>query len=579
VNLTLRNASVSLLAQGAFEQGTIASASNSNVTGVGVFNQINGSDLQFKGINSLNSFLTVQDNLTNKTVDLELKKDLLFTDPTFTGDKVTIGGAGTGVPVLYPILPATSNYDDPITTEISTSNPGNDNVDPYSVTFETPGPPFPDLPWWNVKYTSYFRLYHALSDGATGSIYYSRDGSNFTPCNMPDSVGQVRAIVFNELNNTFLAFRLGNNIGASPSVIQSNDGITWTHKTDGNTQATFVNKNIVDSTWLGGTRNRYIAVSSESPEVIVSTDTTGTNWSVVDIVGSRYDGVAYNPTSDIIVITGRNVTSTQGYIYSSNDGGATWTQRLLVSGVFNRCTYFQKRNRFVAVGNGEKIYWSDDGFTWTQSALGPLAGTLGADIWGITYTSSQFILATSSKIIWSNTGTSSTWVNLPLPPPYDVQNNWFGVAYSPERDEFIAISRNVGNNLIKFDSKGAPWRSFDQDNSFGWVSERSYSDSTGDYIGTTVTTTNTGSKAGEWIQYAFQSSEGPFDQIDISPVTSLISKPNVISLLESSDGVNWFVSIDSYTIVGTTIPLTNTTPRRYWRLVDLELHHTQLLVK
>ena len=50
--------------------GSVDGASNVGVGGVGVFHQKNGTTLEFKNINSVNSFLTVSDDGTNHEVDL-----------------------------------------------------------------------------------------------------------------------------------------------------------------------------------------------------------------------------------------------------------------------------------------------------------------------------------------------------------------------------------------------------------------------------------------------------------------------------------------------------------------------------
>ncbi|KAB7728127.1 hypothetical protein F5984_20490 [Rudanella paleaurantiibacter] len=63
-------------------QGDITAGVNFNTAGVGVFQAKSGTDLRFKGIRNASTKLTVTDNTTNRTVDLDVNDAALTVSTT-----------------------------------------------------------------------------------------------------------------------------------------------------------------------------------------------------------------------------------------------------------------------------------------------------------------------------------------------------------------------------------------------------------------------------------------------------------------------------------------------------------------
>ena len=64
--------------------GTVQSASNIGTAGVGVFKQLNGTDLEFKKINAGSSNITITDDTGNDELDIDLASDVTLTSLTAT---------------------------------------------------------------------------------------------------------------------------------------------------------------------------------------------------------------------------------------------------------------------------------------------------------------------------------------------------------------------------------------------------------------------------------------------------------------------------------------------------------------
>lgn len=111
---------------------SVTSASNENVDGVGVFKQLSGTNLEFKGIKSESSSLSVTNDATNNTVDLTINdafidhdaltnfiadehinwkstSENLTTTGTVDAGKVLVGPSGSGTEELQVVSSGTRN--------------------------------------------------------------------------------------------------------------------------------------------------------------------------------------------------------------------------------------------------------------------------------------------------------------------------------------------------------------------------------------------------------------------------------------------------------------------------------------
>lgn len=155
-------------------------------------------------------------------------------------------------------------------------------------------------------------------------------------------------------------------------------------------------------------------------------------------------------------------------LYSSTDGGATWTARAHNMGIaVGPCAIVWTGSRFVAVGNDTstavKATTSPDGVTWTLSALASgLAATSVSSV-DIAWDGSAVAVAipgqnTSNTIYTSPTGLSGTWTARTVPgsSSYTAGNSRLG---GGALGFVYTFASGNSNNLVYSTDHGATWAS------------------------------------------------------------------------------------------------------------------------
>lgn len=93
-------------------------------------------------------------------------------------------------------------------------------------------------------------------------------------------------------------------------------------------------------------------------------------------VTGLFRSVAYSPELDRLIAVGST-----GIVYSSDDGGVTWTQRYAASPTgYGAVAWLSGENTFVAVV-GTSVLFSPGGTIWTKSTVSALAGTTYNLVW------------------------------------------------------------------------------------------------------------------------------------------------------------------------------------------------------
>ena len=229
-----------------------------------------------------------------------------------------------------------------------------------------------------------------------GDIAYSSDGNNWIQVNALSIRNRWRSVTYGD--NKFVATSVGNsdnnyNINAAYST----DGINWTL-----TSMPF------NGSWPLVTygNGRFVSVSSKG---IAAYSTDGINWTQTTfpilLEGSNMISIAYG--NRMFVVAGycldRNANLKESSAAYSTDG-INWTQvSLPVSGNWAAIAY--GADKFVIVGrNGAPIIYSSDGITWYETTNPDI------DTYSMTYGANKFVaVGGGGRIQWSNDGIA--WTN------------------------------------------------------------------------------------------------------------------------------------------------------------------------
>ncbi len=199
-------------------------------------------------------------------------------------------------------------------------------------------------------------------------IFSSADGSHWVTNEIGTSdFGQIYYSFFTSgtsgNGNLIAGMALGNMFGLTPFLQSSSDGIHWT--LNFNAPVAFGG---VSGTYGNGT---YVIVGSQS----IYTSTDGVNWTdqqrpPTPPVGPRYNitGIAFSHGIYAAAASLNIIRSSDGLVYES----ITNSPELAALTTFS--------NKFVGVGNGGKIYVSDDGLSWTQRNSGTANSLRGITI-------------------------------------------------------------------------------------------------------------------------------------------------------------------------------------------------------
>ena len=236
--------------------------------------------------------------------------------------------------------------------------------------------------------------------GEGGAILHSNNGRKFSQRTPPGAYS-------GDYNNGWFSRRHRRFFLSGPNVLHASyDGLTWVvvNQSGSNTTATFNGMSEDDSGRIvGATVTDQLLYSDDVGESFVtpSTPPTVSNPSFLDVVwtGTQFvavvdnsaDGCATSPDGDVwtdrSVAAGtdalvwvthvpeldRLVSGGIAGVYTSDDGGSTWTLRsfdgTFTSGGIDGSGFSPYFNAVIAVGDTE-VQYSDDGVTWTSIELG-----------------------------------------------------------------------------------------------------------------------------------------------------------------------------------------------------------------
>ena len=219
--------------------------------------------------------------------------------------------------------------------------------------------------------------YVAVRSGGSVSNLYSNNGTTWSSSGIPGTV-DCRAIAHGLLDDGSSIAKVSKFVitGNGNTAAHSVDGITWT-------QSTMPSSKNWASVAYG--QGRFVAASASDNAIAISND--GEVW---DITATTATGgtscVAYG--KGLFVAT---KTASGNTIYTSSNGGVTWTERTLpATAVWTSVTW--GNNRFVAIANNSNSgAYSLDGITWTAMTIGSADGSSVAGYQKVKYGQGVFM--------------------------------------------------------------------------------------------------------------------------------------------------------------------------------------------
>lgn len=145
-----------------------------------------------------------------------------------------------------------------------------------------------------------------------------------------------------------------------------------------------------------------------APAEIAYTDDSGTTWTVVN-VGST-NGQFFNDSGALFAIDKSKIfaVTTGGYIYESNDAGASWTAResgVIGVGAYN-AVWFKDRFTGIAVGVSDLIAKTIDGGRTWSAATSPASGV---NLTTVNYNGLYWWIGTSNGRFYYSNNDGTTW--------------------------------------------------------------------------------------------------------------------------------------------------------------------------
>ncbi len=230
-------------------------------------------------------------------------------------------------------------------------------------------------------------------------------------------------------------------------IITSPDGITWTPRTNPNTNT---HAGICWSPSL----SLFVVVSSSGTGNRVITSPDGITWtSRTSANDNNWNAVCWSPSLSLFAAVASS-GSTNYRIMTSPDG-ITWTQILTSSNGLDAITWSPELGMFSVVGSSYQQLYSYDGINWISPYS--YTGIYSRNIcWSSTLQMFVTLSYNSNTLNYSYDGIN--WINITS----NAFNNyyWNGLTWSPELSIFIAISGggSAGSDRIAFSYNGIDWK-------------------------------------------------------------------------------------------------------------------------
>jgi hypothetical protein len=223
----------------------------------------------------------------------------------------------------------------------------------------------------------------------------------------------------------------------------TNSGVTW--------QQTSAPSSFWYSIACSANGTRLAAASYSTGQIWTSTNSGGTWTLVFNAPGTNWNSIASSADGMRLV-----VSAVSGGIFTSTDGGVTWTQTSAPSAIWTVASSAGGTRLAAAADNGG-IWTSTDGATWTLTSaptnywLSIASSADGMRLAAVQYNAGQ---------IWTSTNGGLTWSQTSAPA-----GQWFSIASSADGMRLAAVingggiwsSADGGGTWAASDAPSAAW--------------------------------------------------------------------------------------------------------------------------
>lgn len=262
---------------------------------------------------------------------------------------------------------------------------------------------------WNADTNTFVEIGGAApGNGTGGAVRFSGDGNlisgtSYETITTPTEWEKLntgfnyifRGIEFPE-NQSYVAFAVGESstYNGNGIVITTYDGgATWTELWTGASQGLEAMSFPTQYTGYVGGWNEYFAKTTDGGYTW-TTQTPGTDVYI-------YTGIKFKDEWNGVVTA---QTNTGVGVYTTNDGGATWTEGSGLTGVPYKLTYVSGDTYFLVTNGGDILKSTNNGLTWTTVFSG------GGLLVGIEFYDSMTGIATAENDVFKTTDGGATWV-------------------------------------------------------------------------------------------------------------------------------------------------------------------------
>lgn len=177
---------------------------------------------------------------------------------------------------------------------------------------------------------------------------------------------------------------------------------------------------------------------------IAITKNGGKNWVIKNIPFSNFiTGCVMTDSLHMFL------SAEQGRIYSSFNGGETWSEYVAGSGIYFAKICFHNEIGF-AVGNGGAIYKTSDlGRNWSKLDVFT-ANDLSNIIW---LDSLTYIISSSGNVIFKTTDAGNSWLEIKIPYSY------MGSGMDRLNSQTAILAGSYQENILKTTDQGLTWSS------------------------------------------------------------------------------------------------------------------------
>ncbi len=305
----------------------------------------------------------------------------------------------------------------------------------------------------------------------SNTISYSYDGFNWKKTSSPfDVLSNKLPLGISSSYNKIVIAGLSNDSSSNPStqVIRSSDGINW--EVCGTALFSDMARCVANNnrgTWVVGGRYRlgsppvtmYYS-NNDTKTFRISTSAaypTGLSGEILGEVNSVIWAEFYDINIQSIFIAAGSISSTCTNSVSTSSNGVSWAGLGNVFGGTTKCYTLCFNGTTVVAGCSDgKIFWSNDGITWTLST-----GTVpNINIRNIAWNGNIFVAvgdgSNNTNICYSNNGkiwnaSSTIW---------DSSKNLLSIAYDGEK--FLVGTNDISGTNLGYSYNGINWKSLIQ---------------------------------------------------------------------------------------------------------------------